>query len=109
MGARFIGSFRIIISRLTSLPILITVFHAVIGSSALLAGIFLAFDMVIKKTRHPMRTVFLIWIVALLLGIVTYIVRYIFTPLPPISGINTILARVSFNIHRTHGRFAEPI
>ncbi|VVB87651.1 Uncharacterised protein [uncultured archaeon] len=83
MGPRFIGSFHIIIFRLTSLTILITVLHAIIGASALLAGIFLAFDRVIKKTRYPMRTVFLLWILALLLGIATYIVRYIFTPLPP--------------------------
>ncbi len=83
MGPRFIGSLHIIIFRLTSLTILITVFHAVIGTSALLAGIFLAFDRVIKKTRYPMRTVFILWILALLLGIATYIVRYIFTPLPP--------------------------
>jgi len=82
MGPRFIGSFRIIISHLTALPILITVFHAVIGISGLLAGIFLAFDMVLKKTRYPMRTVFLLWILALFLGIATYIVRYILTPLP---------------------------
>ncbi len=83
MGPRFIGSLHIIIFRLTALPILITVFHAVIGTSALVAGIFLAFDRVIKKTRYPMRTVFILWILALLLGIATYIVRYIFTPLPP--------------------------
>ncbi len=83
MGPRFIGSFHIIIFRLTSLTILITVLHAVIGASALLAGIFLAFDRVIKKTRYPMRAVFILWILALLLGIATYIVRYIFTPLPP--------------------------
>jgi hypothetical protein len=83
MGPRFIGSLHILISRLTALPILLTVFHVIIGTSALLAGIFLAFDMVIKKTRNPMRTVFLLWILALLLGIATYIVRYILTPLPP--------------------------
>lgn len=83
MGPRFIGSIHIIIFRLTSLTVLITVLHAVIGASALLAGIFLAFDRVIKKTRYPMRTVFILWILALLLGIATYIVRYIFTPLPP--------------------------
>jgi NAD/NADP transhydrogenase beta subunit len=83
MGPRFIGSIHIITSRLTALPILITVFHAVIGISALLTGIFLAFDMVIKKTRYPMRTVFLLWILALFLGIATYIVRYVLTPLPP--------------------------
>jgi hypothetical protein len=83
MGPRFIGSFHIIISRLTALPILITVFHVVIGTFALLSGIFLAFDVVIKKTRNPMRTVFLLWILAMLLGIVTYIERYILMPLTP--------------------------
>ncbi len=83
MGPRFIGSIHIIIFRLTSLTILITVFHAVIGISALVAGIFLAFDRSIKKTRNPMRTVFILWTLALLLGIATYIVRYILTPLPP--------------------------
>ena len=83
MGPRFIGSFHIIISRLTALPILITLFHAIIGTSVLLAGIFLAFDKVIKKTRYPMRTVFLLWILMLLLGIAIYFVRYILTPLPP--------------------------
>ncbi len=83
MGPRFLGSLHIIIFRLTSLTILITVFHAIIGASTLLAGISLAFDRVIKKTSYPMRTVFILWILALLLGIATYIVRYIFTPLPP--------------------------
>ncbi len=83
MGPRFIGSLPIIIFRLTSLPVLITVLHAAIGASALLAGVFLAFDKAIKKTRYPMRTVFILWILALLLGITTYIVRYILMPLPP--------------------------
>ena len=83
MGPRFIGSVHIIMARLavlTALPMLITVYHAVIGTFALLAGIFLGFDKVIKKTRYPMRAVFLLWILALLLGIVTYIMRYILTP-----------------------------
>jgi uncharacterized membrane protein HdeD (DUF308 family) len=62
---------------------LITVFHVVIGTFALLTGIFLAFDRIIKKTRYPMRAIFILWILALLLGIVTYIMRYILTPLPP--------------------------
>ncbi len=82
MGPGFIGSLHILISRLTALPILLTVFHVIIGTSALLAGIFLAFDMVIKKTVNPMRTVFLLWVLALLLGIATYIARYILMPLP---------------------------
>jgi len=83
MVFRFIGSFNIIVSRLTALPIMITVFHVIIGTFALIAGIFFAFDMLIKKTRSPMRIVFLLWILAILLGIITYIVRYILTPLTP--------------------------
>jgi NAD/NADP transhydrogenase beta subunit len=82
MGSRFIGGFHMIVSSLTALPNLITVFHAVIGTSALLAGIFFEFDMVLKKTHNPMRTVFLLWTLALLLGIATYSIRYVLTPLP---------------------------
>ena len=83
MGFRFIGSFNLIVSRLTALPILITVFHVIIGTLALIAGILFAFDMIIKKTSSHMIIVFLLWILAILLGIITYIVRYIMTPLTP--------------------------
>ncbi len=82
MGSRFIGGFHLIVSHLTALPSLVTLSHVVIGTFALLSGIFLAFDKVINKTRYPMRTVLLLWILALLLGIVAYIVRYILMPFP---------------------------
>ncbi|VVB54703.1 Uncharacterised protein [uncultured archaeon] len=77
MGFSLIRSFQLIISHLTNLPILVTVFHVVFGTSALILGIFFAFDKIIKKTRNPMRTVFLLWILTVLLGITTYIMRYI--------------------------------
>jgi uncharacterized membrane protein YozB (DUF420 family) len=82
MGPRFIGSFHIIISRITVLPSLVLLFHVVIGTPALLSGIFLAFDRLINKTRYPMRIVFLLWILALFFGICTYIIRYILIPFP---------------------------
>ncbi len=76
---RFFG----VISHLTNLLSLIRAFHIVIGTFALLTGIFFALDRIIKKTRYPMRTVFILWTLALLLGIAVYILRYISTPLPP--------------------------
>jgi len=77
MGFSFIRSFQLIISHLTNLPILVTVFHIIFGTSTLILGISFAFDKIIKKTHNPMRTVFLLWILTVLLGITTYIMRYI--------------------------------
>ncbi len=77
MGFSLIRSFQLIISHLTSLPILVTVFHSIIGASVLVAGTFLALDRIIRKSRNPMRTVFIFWVLALLLGITTYFMRYI--------------------------------
>jgi uncharacterized membrane protein YozB (DUF420 family) len=82
MAFSLIRSFQLIISHLASIPILITVLHVIFGTSALITGIFLAFDTLIKKSRYPMITVFLLWIFALLLGIITYIMRYV-TTRPP--------------------------
>ena len=82
MAFSLIRSLRLIISHLTNPPILITVFHIIFGTIALIAGIFLAFDVLIKKTRYPMITVFLLWIFALFLGIVIYIMRYVLTQSP---------------------------
>ncbi|VVB93090.1 Uncharacterised protein [uncultured archaeon] len=83
MAFRFIGGFYSIVSRLTALPSLAVLSHVVIGAPALILGIFLAFDRMINKTRYPMRTVFLLWILALFLGIGVYIVRYILMTFPP--------------------------
>ncbi len=82
MGFSLIRSFQTIISHLTNLPILVTVFHAIIGASVLVAGIFLAIDRIIKKSRFPMRTVFVFWVLTLLLGITTYFMRYILRSSP---------------------------
>lgn len=82
MGPRFIGSLHIMISRITTLSSLVMLFHVGIGTSALLSGIFLAFDRLINKTRYPMRIVFLLWILALFLGICIYVTRYILIPFP---------------------------
>ncbi len=83
MGFSLIRSFQFIISHLTDLPVLITVSHAIIGTSVLVAGIFLAFDRIIKKSRYPMRTVFILWVLTLLLGLTTYFMRYILIRSPP--------------------------
>ncbi len=83
MGFSLIRSFQTIISHLTNLPILVTVFHAIIGASVLVAGIFLAIDRIIKKSRFPMRTVFIFWVLTMLLGITTYFMRYILFRSPP--------------------------
>lgn len=83
MGFSLIRSFQFVISHLTDLPVLVTVSHAIIGTSALVAGIFLAFDRIIKKSRYPMRAVFIFWVLTLLLGLTTYFMRYILIRSPP--------------------------
>jgi len=52
------------------------ILHAIIGSLALFAGVFFAFDRLIRKTIIHMRIVFLLWTAALFLGIVFYINYY---------------------------------
>ncbi len=83
MGFILIRFFRVIFSNITTLLSLVRAFHIVIGTLALLAGIFFAFDRIIKKTRYPMRTVFILWTVALLLGVAIYVMRYISIISPP--------------------------
>jgi uncharacterized membrane protein HdeD (DUF308 family) len=83
MGFSLIISFQFIISHLTNLPVLVTVSHVIIGTSALVAGIFLSFDRIIKKSRDPMRAVFILWVLTLLLGLTTYFMRYILIRSPP--------------------------
>ncbi|HEY9246055.1 MAG TPA: hypothetical protein VIO11_04335 [Candidatus Methanoperedens sp.] len=77
MGYITIRFFPLIFSNLSALPNVVRVFHIVIGAFTLVSGILLAFDRIIKKTRYPMRTVFTLWVLALLLGIIVYIMRYI--------------------------------
>lgn len=50
--------------------------HTITGSVALLAGVLFAFDRLVKKIKASMRTVFLLWALALVLGILFYINYY---------------------------------
>jgi uncharacterized membrane protein YozB (DUF420 family) len=76
MGSIVIRFFGFIF-QLTNLLSFVRAFHIIIGILALSCGISLAFDRIIKKTRYPMRTVFILWTLALLLGITVYILRYV--------------------------------
>lgn len=55
---------------------LLTVSHAIFGILALSTGILFAFDRLIIKTKTSMRIVFLLWTIALFLGIMFYIKYY---------------------------------
>lgn len=77
MGFSLLINFQVFIFHLTVLSNLLTVFHVIIGIFSLLSGIFLAFDRIIKKTRISMRTMFLLWSAALLLGIAVYMIYYV--------------------------------
>ncbi len=83
MGFSLIRSFQFILSHLTELPVLVTASHAIIGTSVLATGIFLAFDRIIKKSQYPMRAIFICWVLTLILGLTTYFMRYILIRSPP--------------------------
>ncbi|MBU3966766.1 MAG: hypothetical protein KKG76_05230 [Euryarchaeota archaeon] len=57
---------------------LLALFHAAIGSLALLGGIAFVSNRFIKKTLAPMRIIFLFWALAQFLGITLYIMYYVF-------------------------------
>lgn len=50
--------------------------HVSFGTAALISGVLFAFDRVIRKTKMPMRSVFILWFAALLLGISFYLTYY---------------------------------
>ena len=77
MGSSLLIYFKALIFHLTTVSNLLTVFHVIIGILALLSGIFLAFDRLIKKTGNSMRTMFLLWSAALFLGIAVYMIYYV--------------------------------
>ncbi len=77
MGSSLLINFQALILHLTALSNLLTVFHVIFGVAALLSGIFLAFDRLIKKTRNSMRTMLLLWSAALFLGIAVYTIYYV--------------------------------
>ncbi|MFA4934559.1 MAG: hypothetical protein WC568_01860 [Candidatus Methanoperedens sp.] len=73
MGFSLVSNFLPLIS-MTFMGLLI-VSHAITGLLALFMGIFLVFNE-IKKTKTPMRVVFLLWAAAMFLGVIVYIVLY---------------------------------
>jgi uncharacterized membrane protein YozB (DUF420 family) len=77
MGSSLLINFKALIFNLETQSSLLTVFHVIFGIIALLAGIFLAFDRLIKKTRNSMRAMFLLWTAALFLGIAVYMIYYV--------------------------------
>lgn len=78
MGYSLTSNFQAITAHVTTLRSLLTISHAAIGTLALLAGISFSINRLVKKTRYPMRAVFLLWAAALFLGIAVYAVYYIY-------------------------------
>ncbi len=78
MGLSLLNNYGAIISHLTSLITMLAIFHAAIGSMALIGGIAFVSNRFIKKTKVPMRIIFLFWALALFLGITLYIMYYVF-------------------------------
>ncbi len=78
MGSSLLNNSRALISSLTSPITILTLFHAAIGSLALLGGMAFVSNRFIKKTQVPMRIIFLFWSLALFLGITLYIMYYVF-------------------------------
>lgn len=74
MGYSLVSNFLALIS-ITPAGLLVAS-HAVTGLLALFMGIFLVFDE-IKKTTTSMRLVFSMWTIAMLLGVILYIVVYV--------------------------------
>ena len=79
MGYSFMINFQGIVIHVTTIMSLLTIFHVIIGALALFAGISFAVNKLIKKIRYQMRTVFILWAAALLLGVSVYIVYYVYS------------------------------
>ncbi len=78
MGLSFINNFPALISGFISPIVILTIMHIMIGSLALAGGILFVSNRLIKKTVIPMRTIFLLWAMALFLGITLYLMYYVF-------------------------------
>ena len=78
MGLSLLNNSRALISSLTSTITILALFHAAIGSLALLGGLAFVSNRFIKKTQLPMRIIFLFWALALFLGITLYRMYYVF-------------------------------
>jgi uncharacterized membrane protein YozB (DUF420 family) len=77
MGSSLLNNYGALISRLTSPVTMLALFHAAIGSLALIGGLAFVSNRFIKKTQVPMRIIFLFWALALFLGITLYIMYYV--------------------------------
>ncbi len=77
MGLSLINNYGAIKSHLTSPITMLMLFHAAIGSVALIGGITFVSNRFIKKTIAPMRIIFSFWALALFLGITLYITYYV--------------------------------
>lgn len=78
MGSSLLNNYRALISSFTSPITTLAIFHAAIGSLALIGGMAFVSNRFIKKTMVPMRIIFLFWALALFLGITLYIMFYVF-------------------------------
>ncbi len=77
MGLSLLNNYGAIKSHLTSPITMLMLFHAAIGSIALIGGIAFVSNRFIKKTIVPMRIIFSFWALALFLGITLYIMYYV--------------------------------
>ncbi len=77
MGLSLLNNYGAIKSHLSSPITMLTLFHAAIGSIALIGGIAFVSNRFIKKTIIPMRIIFSFWALALFLGITLYITYYV--------------------------------
>ncbi|HLE06710.1 MAG TPA: hypothetical protein VI790_05115 [Candidatus Nanoarchaeia archaeon] len=77
MVSSLVTNAPVISINLSELPNLLTVIHAILGVIALTAGILLAFDKFITKSRSHMIIMFLLWMTVLILGILVYFMYYV--------------------------------
>jgi len=73
MGPSFFGYFSTPLLELSTIGILSTSLHALVGSLAIVFGIAFVFNKKPKKIRLWMRLTMLFWIIALILGISLYL------------------------------------
>ncbi len=73
MGPSFVGYFSTPLLELSTIGILSTSLHALVGSLAEVFGIAFVFNKKPKKIRLWMRLTMLFWIIALILGISLYL------------------------------------
>lgn len=75
----------LLITEISTIPVLVTWIHALIGLLAVIVGLFLIVEwrfryppkMTCAKRRPFMKPLFIMWTIALLLGIVVYVYAYL--------------------------------